>query len=141
MIGSKNYVSFVAILLISVSLIFFNLSYFPINILSWDVFGYYLYLPMIFIYDNWGLQDLNILHGIIDHYNSTSTLYQAYQTNIGSWVIRYPMGMAILYFPFFCIGHLICKLTSFSPDGYSYPYQIAILSAGIFYSVRILFCP
>ena len=135
MVKLKNNNSFATIIVISCCLLFFNFSFFPKNILSWDVFGYYMYLPMIFIYNNWGLQDINILHTIIEHYQSSSTLYQAYQTETGYWVMRYPIGMSMLYAPFFFIGHLVCAFTSFPKDGFSLPYQVAILSGGIFYSI------
>ncbi|MBL7915991.1 MAG: hypothetical protein JNL49_13230 [Bacteroidia bacterium] len=115
-------------------IVIFNLIRFPGNILSWDVFGYYMYLPMIFIYDNWGLQDVSILKHIVEEYNSSSTLYQAYQAETGTWVMRYTMGMAVFYLPFFLIGHFIAWITGFPMDGFSGPYQVAILYGGIFYS-------
>lgn len=135
MASAKNKYSFAIVLLISVCLIFFNCSFFPINILSWDVFGYYMYLPMIFIYHNWGLQDVTVLHSIIEHYHSSSTLYQAYQTETGFWVMRYPMGMAMLYAPFFFLADFFCRFTHYPHDGFSLPYQIAILTGGICYSI------
>ncbi len=122
-------------LLVSGLLVFFNLSFFPGNILSWDVFGYYMYLPMIFIYNNWGLQNIDIVHDLINTYKSSSTLYQAYPTETGSWLMRYSMGMAIFYFPFFVIGHFLALLMDFSADGFSAPYQTAILYGGIVYSI------
>jgi hypothetical protein len=45
------------------------------------------------------------------------------------------MGMAILYSPFFFMGHLLAGFTGFARDGFSQPYQTAILCAGIFYSI------
>lgn len=132
--GNTQKWSHYALLLIVTMIVFFNLVRFPGNILSWDVFGYYLYLPMIFIYDNWGLQDISILKNIVEEYNSSSTLYQAYQTETGTWVMRYTMGMAVFYLPFFLIGHFIAWISGFPMDGFSGPYQAAILYGGIFYS-------
>ena len=128
-------ISLSCLIIIACFLIGLNFIFFPQNILSWDVFGYYLYLPMTFINDNLGLQDTNILRSILDQYHNSSTLYQAYQTETGSWVLRYPMGMAILYSPFFFMGHLLAGFTGFARDGFSQPYQTAILCAGIFYSI------
>ena len=130
-----NRFSTYAFLLISISLIFFNYNSIPGNILSWDVFGYYLYLPLTFIYDNTGLQNLEIVNNLKEQYNSSSTLYQIYETTTGSWVIRYPMGLSFLYFPFFMIGHLFAVLIKYPADGFSYPYQIAIFSGSILYSI------
>jgi len=128
-------ISFFTLILISCSLLYFNFSFFPKNILSWDVFGYYLYLPLNFIYNNWGLQDTAVLHNVLDHYHNSATLYQAYPLPTGSWVLRYPIGMSYLYAPFFFIGHLLARFTDFPKDGFSQPYQVAILSGGIFYSI------
>lgn len=132
--GSTHKWSHNALLLIVTMIVIFNLIRFPGNILSWDVFGYYMYLPMIFIYDNWGLQDVSILKHIVEEYNSSSTLYQAYQAETGTWVMRYTMGMAVFYLPFFLIGHFIAWISGFPMDGFSGPYQVAILYGGIFYS-------
>lgn len=127
--------SFSAIALISLCIVFFNLYSFPHNILSWDVFGYYLYLPMTFIYHNGGLQDMDIVHRMLEQYHGSSSLYQAYSTSTGYGVIRYSMGMAVLYAPFFFVAHLITGFTAFPPDGFSFPYQAAILAGGMIYSI------
>lgn len=127
--------SFKVFLIISISIIFFNLNFFPGNILSWDVFGYYMYLPMIFIYDNWGLQNLGIIDDILKTYNSSSSLYQAYETGTGSWLMRYSMGMSVFYFPFFIIGHILAVIMNFPTDGFSPPYQTAIFYGGVVYSL------
>jgi hypothetical protein len=135
MIKKKKNLSLVAFIAVSASIGFFNFSMFPKNILSWDVFGYYIYLPMIFIHNNWGLQDINLVHHILEQYQNSSTLYQCYQTETGYWVMRYPMGMAILYSPFFFIGHLAAWVSHSPMDGFSLPYQSAVLLGGVFYSV------
>src|ERR1043165_1551098 len=101
-----NNLSGKVLFLICCALCFFNFFFFPANIISWDVFGYYMYLPMIFIYDNWGLQDTHILHSILEQYHNSSTLYQVYPTETGFWTMRYSMGMSIFYAPFFVLGHL-----------------------------------
>ena len=131
----KNRSSLFALILIAFGLIYFNYSFNPTNILSWDVFGYYMYLPMTFIYHNWDLHNTTILHTIIDQYQNTESLYQAYATETGSWIMRYSMGMSMLYSPFFALGHFIAGFTNYPQDGFSRPYQIAILCAGIFYSI------
>jgi len=40
-------------------IVFFRFVYPPIYALSWDVFGYYLYLPATFIYHDFWLQGKN----------------------------------------------------------------------------------
>jgi hypothetical protein len=124
-------VSIVIILFIIIN----NLVFFPANILCWDVFGYYLYLPLKFIYHDLGLQDVSIVHSILEKYHNSSTFYQAFLGPEGNYVMRYTMGMSILYTPFFFIGHLIATLSHFPADGFSFPYQYSIFFGGIIYSI------
>jgi len=112
-----------------------NLVFIPTNILSWDVFGYYLYLPLKFIYHDLGLQNHSILETINNQYNNTSSFYQAMQLPNGEYVMKYSMGLAILYAPFFFSGHLIAMLFHFPMDGFSAPYQYSVFFGGIVYSV------
>src|SRR5436190_14511602 len=102
---SRHRSSFYAMVIICTVLIIFNFTFPPANILSWDFFGYYLYLPFTFIYHDFGLKNQDTIHHIIETYNSTVTFYQAYQGPAGSWVMKYPMGIAMLNSPFFFIGH------------------------------------
>lgn len=112
-----------------------NLIFFPSNILCWDVFGYYLYLPLKFIYHDLGLYDESIIHSILEQYNNSGTFYQALRLPEGHYVMKYTMGLSILYSPFFFIGHIIAKLTGFAADGFSLPYQYSIFFGGIIYSI------
>jgi len=82
------------------------LTYDVLSILSWDVFGYYLYLPATFIHHDLGISDFSWLQQILDTYHPTNGFYQAYMGPTGNYVMKYPMGLAILYAPFFFIGHL-----------------------------------
>ena len=95
-------------------------------ILSWDVFGYYLYLPATFIYHDLGLKDFSWLQHIFDVYNPTIGFYQAYIGPAGDYILKYTMGMAIVYSPFFFIGHIFAWLFGFPADGFSLPYQVAV---------------
>lgn len=107
---------------------------FPSNILCWDVFGYYLYLPMTFIYDNLDLSNRDVIDQILATYNNSATFYQAFEAPSGNWVMRYTMGMSILYAPFFFIGHLAAQLFGYPADGFSWPYQLAIWMGSLFYT-------
>lgn len=105
------------------------------NILSWDVFGYYLYLPARFIYHDLSLQDQGWLTTLIEKYEPTATLYQAGLLPNGNWVMKYTLGLAILYAPFYFIAHLIASLGGFPIDGLSAPYQYTIAAGGILYAI------
>jgi hypothetical protein len=112
-----------------------NILFYPNNILSWDVFGYYAYLPLKFIYHSLHLNDLHLLEVIAKEYNSTDTLYQFVYLPEGNSIIKYSMGLSYFYAPFFFIGHLFALLFQFKTDGYSAPYQFAILMGGITYTI------
>jgi hypothetical protein len=104
------------------------------NIISWDVFGYYLYLPAKFIYNDLELVDQQWLQDIIENYNSTGTLYQAARLDNGNWVIKYWMGLAFLISPFFFLANIISLLSGFPADGFSLPYQYIMTTGGLIYA-------
>ncbi len=97
-------------------LIIFRFYKLPEGVFNWDVFGYYLYLPATFIYNDIKLLNHDWLNGIIIKYETTATLYQAYSVETGNWLIRYTMGNSILLLPFFFIAHLVVPLLNFPAD-------------------------
>ncbi|MDX1652243.1 MAG: hypothetical protein R3277_07115 [Brumimicrobium sp.] len=116
-------------------MIFNNVYFYPTNTISWDVFGYYLYLPLTFISDGSPTEQLQYLDHIISTYDSTETLYQIQPLDEGGFVLKYTSGWAVCYAPFFFFGHLFANITSHPADGFSLPYQIAVFSGSIFYSL------
>jgi hypothetical protein len=121
-------------LLLIAGIVFFRFVYPPVNILSWDVFGYYLYLPAAFIYNDLRLTDISWVTQLIDHYHTTSTFYQATALPAGGCVMKYSMGMSILNAPGFFIAHIICNVSGYKPDGFSLPYQYAWAISGLIYT-------
>jgi len=105
------------------------------NVLSWDVFGYYLYLPAKFIYHDEGLHDMSWLNKIMNTYSPSSTLYQVNILADGHGVMRYPCGEALLVSPFFFIGHIWAIIFHFPADGFSAPYRFFYAIGGVVYSV------
>lgn len=128
-----NNLGFCAISIVLILIIL--LSPFPHNALSWDIFGYYLYLPLVFIYQDLGLKDFQVINTILDTYHNTSTFYQAMPALDGHWVMKYPMGMALLYSPFFFIGHLWALSFNYPVDGFSLPYQASLLYGSFVYTL------
>ncbi|MGB1004221.1 MAG: glycosyltransferase family 39 protein, partial [Salibacteraceae bacterium] len=121
--------------LIFVLVISLNVAFAPGNIISWDVYGYYLYLPTTFIYGDLGLDNYDQIVDLMHQYNSSGTFYQAHGTDQGNYVMKYSMGMAILYLPFFLLGGLGAILFDFPLDGFSWPFQMAINMGSILYSL------
>ncbi|MFZ1694087.1 MAG: hypothetical protein WAT74_12880 [Flavobacteriales bacterium] len=113
--------------------------------LTWDVFGYYLYLPAVVIHNDAGLRDRAWLDEVMGTYDPSTTLYQLVDGPDGSRVIKYSSGMAVAYAPWFFAAHLLAAPLGFPADGFSAPYQIAItygmlvwLLVGLFLFRRVL---
>ncbi len=103
--------------------------------ISWDSFGYYLYLPYTFIYNDLSFSDLTHVQSMADLYDSTDTLYQLTYVPNGNHVIKYPAGMAILMAPFFFIGHGLAFILGYPLDGFSAPYDIMISVGNLVYVI------
>ncbi len=92
--------------------------------ISWDVAGYYMYLPAGLIYNDF--EELAFKDSIMQKYKPSSSFYQAFQVENGNWLLQYPSGLSVMYVPGFLIGHLGAKLGGYAQDGFSIPYQIGI---------------
>lgn len=103
----------------------------PSNVFSWDVFGYYLYLPATFIHHDPAIHDISWVEDARLMYDASTTLYQAQEQPDGGWVLKYPVGLALLWSPFFMVGHLVAWMTGQSMDGFSAPYQWSIIAASL----------
>jgi len=137
--GNFRSLSFFICLLLSISIVFFRFVYPPVNILSWDVFGYYLYLPARFIYHDAGLHDLSWVNAMVEKYQASGSLYQLYGLPGGGNVIKYSMGLAILNAPAFFIAHGLSGWLGYASDGFSLPYQYAYAISGLAYAVTGVF--
>jgi hypothetical protein len=90
--------------IISVSA-FLHLKKNNFNCLSWDTYGYYLYLPSTFIYDDPGVENLKKYEELNSKYNSTATFYQFSPGKDGKNVIKYSSGLSFVFLPFFTVAH------------------------------------
>jgi len=104
------------------------------NPISWDTAGYYLYLPATFIYKDIRLKDYNRVDSLRNKYGFSDTFYQIYKSPKDGYYIKYTMGSAFLYSPFFAAGHVMAKLTGAPADGFSRPYQNAMLIGCLLYA-------
>ena len=98
--------------------------------ISWDVSGYYYYLPALFIYHD--IKHLSWSDSIQQKYYPASTQYQAFDHPSGVKVMKYAAGMAVQYLPWFLIAHGIALMTDFPADGFSAPYQFMLSFGSIF---------
>ena len=92
--------------------------------------GYYAYLPVVIVHRTTDLAAVG------PHFGGTIPRWTGIIRNedTGRFSDIYPVGVALLLLPFFLVAHAAVAITgSFSPDGYSLPYQVAVLVAAIAY--------
>mgnify|MGYP001386812175 FL=1 len=93
--------------------------------ISWDVSGYYMYLPAIFIYKD--LKSCSFKDSIMAKYHPTPDFQQAFIHKSGNYVMKYSSGQAIMLSPAFFIADIYCHLFHKYPrDGFSLPYQFSV---------------
>lgn len=100
------------------------------HFLTWDAYGYYLYLPGAFIYGDLDAFAFTQKHR--EHYYLSGDFYQVRDV-AGKPVPSYTMGLAILWLPFFLAAHAVALAGAAPADGLSLPYQVAIALASAFY--------
>ncbi len=99
------------------------------RVISWDVISYYAYLPAIFIYDD-------ITLSFVGEYDGPHDFIIWYdKTEEGKRFLRYTMGMAIMYSPFFGLGHLSAHILEYDTGGYSTPYKFFLQLGAIVYFI------
>jgi len=105
---------------------------------KWDAFGYYLYLPALFIYEDY--KKLSWA-GVIDkqyHVTGGDGLPVQHLDN-GHKVCKYLGGVAILQAPFFFTACAIARVTGYPADGFSPPFQYALALGAIIWCGLALF--
>jgi len=127
--------SLTALYLICFVLSIYRISHVREKEISWDVLGYYLYLPATFVHQDPLLKDITWLKKTNDEKKLAGTLYMVSQNEKGETMYFFLMGMAILYLPFFFAGSLFSNLLGFPADVFSPPYQYAITIGCLFYSL------
>ncbi|WP_306640959.1 hypothetical protein [Sanyastnella coralliicola] len=117
----------VILLLVMLSCAFFSASNNAgKDVITWDAFGYYLYLPATFIHHDLDLSE-DWADGVYVTYEPSPSKYQLVEQKDGKRTIKYSSGLAILYSPGFFVGHVIASVTTYPTDGFSKPYQKAML--------------
>lgn len=102
--------------------------------ISWDVSGYYWYLPSIFIYKD--LKEQGFKDDVLKKYGPTNLDFQqGMKLDNGNYSMKYASGMAVMYLPFFTIANLVAKPLGYPADGFSAPYQLAIQLGGLLVSL------
>lgn len=103
--------------------------------ITWDVFGYYLPLPATFIYNDPLLENREWVDELNEKKQLTGTVYQISTTDDGKPMYFFLFGMSVFYSLFFFIGHILAGFTGFAQDGFSLPYQLAMVYGAIIYTI------
>ena len=101
--------------------------------ISWDVAGYYYYLPAFFIYRD--AKQLRFTEDIMKRYQPSSQFDMAMPHESGNYVMKYSSGQAVMYAPFFLIAHAYAKNSDFPTDGFSKPYQFAVSYGSLLFCI------
>jgi len=132
---SGKSLSFRVLIGLSIALCVFRYTHIASHELSWDVFGYYLPLPAIFINDDPLLQQKEWIEGVNNKYHLTETYYQISSTPDGRPMYFFLFGMSCMYLLFFGIGHFAAGWMGYPQDGFSEPYQYALVTGGIIFTI------
>jgi hypothetical protein len=103
--------------------------------LSWDNYGYYLHLPATVIYHDVGLENHAWVDALNNKYQAGRPLYQFWPGQKNRVVNVYPVGWAVCNLPFFLAGHTYAKISGYTADGLSPPYQWAMMLSALFYGI------
>jgi hypothetical protein len=100
-----------------------------LNVISWDVQEYYMYLPATFIYHDAGMHFLDTMKG------PQRAHFWASKSPTGHWTGRFSIGMSIAYAPFFFVSDAVANVAGAPRDGFSQPYQFGLYICGFIYSL------
>lgn len=100
----------------------------PGNIIRSDVADYYAYLPACFVYHDLSLRFIDRIPE-----PAADGIARIPQDN-GNYAIKMSMGLAMMYAPFFLLGHAVATHSSaYAANGYSLPYGVALIAGAFFY--------
>jgi hypothetical protein len=127
----KKYFSLVACFIVCAAMLQYRIANSDLqgkprlNVTVWDAFGYYVYLPSIFIYNDY--KHLDWLTEIDKKYSVTGgDGWQAVKLESGTYTFKYLGGVALMELPWFAVGHIVAKFSKYPQDGFSPPYQYAL---------------
>ncbi|MDU0370692.1 hypothetical protein ACFPAF_09835 [Hymenobacter endophyticus] len=106
----------------------------PLEVFDNDQGGYYVYLPSVLLYQAAGRADS--LQSVQQTYRPGPRPYMGLLTlPNGNVISKYPLGLALAELPWFAGAHTWARLRGLPADGFSRPYQQAIMLAGLFHGV------
>ena len=103
------------------------------NVINWDGYGYYVYLPGVFVYGD--VTDYAFAEDHFATYDVGGDGYQLNPTDDGGRFPIYNIGLAVVWTPAFLLTHgLTVLLAPELADGMSYPYQLMVVLMGLLFA-------
>ncbi|MDG1428628.1 MAG: hypothetical protein P8H56_13805 [Crocinitomicaceae bacterium] len=140
----KNLISFLACVIIACVFVQYRQSTIstakesPTVFTTWDAFGYYMYLPSAFIYDDF--TELEWVQEMDEKYDLVGgDMYQSNKYTNGNYVNKYLGGVSLMQAPLFMVGHIVALNTDYPADGFSLPYQLSLGYGVLLYCMLALF--
>ena len=105
---------------------------------TWDVYGYYLYLPGAFTFGD--LERFDFAEGHFADYPMASGLYQLQEVENGNRVPIYTMGLAMAWSPFYLVAEGINAIGGVERDGMRPVNQWSLIFAAFVFALLGLLC-
>ncbi|MFT5018430.1 MAG: hypothetical protein ACJAX1_001802 [Neolewinella sp.] len=103
------------------------------NVVNWDGYGYYAYLPGAFVYGD--IEEYAFAEEHFKNYDISGDIYQLMETKEGGRFPIYNIGLSVIWAPAFLVTHGIVLATGITPaDGMSYPYQLMVVLMGLLFA-------
>ena len=99
-----------------------------------DGVGYYFYLPAAFIHHDLTMQWTKPLQAANPGRDEYNTWYGLISFKPGAYLDKYPLGLAVLWLPFFAAAHIMSLVTHQAATGFTVWYQAAVGLAAAFYT-------
>lgn len=103
--------------------------------IAWDVLGYYLPLASTFVHDDPALTNYDWLKQLNEKENLSGTLYQISTNEKGEPMYFFLFGWSICYSPWFFAAHSLAEPLGYPADGFSLPYQYALVIGAMLYTI------
>lgn len=106
------------------------------QLLTWDISGYHLYLPAVFIYHD--LKDYKFYDRLEATYNPSPGmhfygLHKSEET--GRYYNKYTFGVALFEMPAFLLAYAYAdNWPDQTPDGYSWPFRMAVCFTSVVFT-------
>ncbi|MGC4059113.1 MAG: hypothetical protein QM743_13505 [Chitinophagaceae bacterium] len=105
---------------------------------DWDALGYYLYAPAITIHHDLKKLDWYEREEQRYHLQGSGGFYQFSALPGGNRVGKYFVGVSVMQYPFFLLAHASAGALGYARDGFSFPYQLAVLLASLTYAIMAI---